>query len=71
MNLNVDTRDIVDAGLNSKQRYEYGIKARRIIDESRVYALKSILGNKYNIETFWYVDTDTTKENVCLSITRN
>ncbi|CCG20644.1 2'-O-methyltransferase [Candida orthopsilosis Co 90-125] len=70
VNLDVDSRDSVDSGLSSKQRYDYGIKARRIIDESRVYALKTILGIDYNIEIFWYVDTNVTKENVCLSITR-
>ncbi|KAI5963880.1 TRM13 [Candida theae] len=73
VNLDSDStsEDNVDSGLTSKQRYEYGIKARRIIDESRVHALKMILGHDYNVEIFWYVDTDITKENVCLSITRH
>ncbi|KAI5967723.1 TRM13 [Candida margitis] len=70
VNLNDDERNNKDSGLCSKQRYEYGIKARRIIDESRIHALKSILGDEYNVEIFWYVDTDITKENVCLSITK-
>ena len=34
---------------------EIGLKARRLIDESRVHALKSILNDKYKVEIFWYV----------------
>ena len=70
VNLDVDSRDNAESDLTAKQRYEYGIKARRIIDESRVFALKSLLGNGYEIEIFHYVDPEVTKENVCLSITR-
>ena len=37
------------------KREEIGLKARRLIDESRVHALKSILNDKYKVEIFWYV----------------
>ena len=58
------------SGLTSKQRQEYGLKARRIIDESRAFAMRSILGEDYNVELFWYIEDNITLENVCLSIVK-
>lgn len=69
----VDKKDAQEngiLGLNTHQREEIGLKARRLIDESRVHALKSILNDKYKVEIFWYVQKDVTLENVCLSISR-
>lgn len=69
----VDKKDAQEngiLGLNTHQREEIGLKARRLIDESRVHALKSILNDKYKVEIFWYVQKDVTLENVCLSIFR-
>ena len=54
----VDKKDAQEngiLGLNTHQREEIGLKARRLIDESRVHALKSILNDKYKVEIFWYV----------------
>ncbi|KAI5966854.1 TRM13 [Candida pseudojiufengensis] len=56
--------------LTSAQRYEYGLKARKLIDESRLHALRTILGDEYDVNIFWYVESNITKENVCLSITK-
>lgn len=57
-------------GLNFQQREKIGLIARRVIDESRVHALRTVLGDQYNIEMFWYVEKDITLENVCLSISK-
>ncbi|CAH6719809.1 tRNA:m(4)X modification enzyme Trm13p [[Candida] jaroonii] len=55
-------------GLNGKEKISIGLIARRIIDESRVYAMKQLLP-QHNVNIFWYVKPDVTLENVCLSIT--
>ncbi|KAK6460324.1 tRNA guanosine-2'-O-methyltransferase TRM13 [Scheffersomyces coipomensis] len=58
------------SGLQFKQREQIGFIARRLIDESRVHALRSLLTNdKVNVEMFLYTTKDTTLEDVCLSIT--
>lgn len=55
-------------GLNGPEKISVGLIARRIIDESRVFAMKQLLP-QHNVEIFWYVEKDITLENVCLSIT--
>ncbi|KAI3404847.2 TRM13 [Candida oxycetoniae] len=65
-----DEEEMHSSGLNAKERQECGLKARRILDESRAFALKSILGDAFQVEIFWYVTTETTLENVCLSVTK-
>lgn len=57
-------------GLNASQRKDLGLVARRLIDESRLYAIRQILPKCYQSELFWYVETDVTLENVCLSIVK-
>ncbi|KAK6456373.1 methyltransferase TRM13-domain-containing protein [Scheffersomyces xylosifermentans] len=59
---------VENSNLTFEEREELGIIARRLIDESRVYALKSILKDNYDIEMFWYVPRDVTLENVCLFV---
>ncbi|EMG48942.1 hypothetical protein G210_0398 [Candida maltosa Xu316] len=39
-------------GLSFEEREEIGLTARRLIDESRVHALRSILGEQYKVEIF-------------------
>ncbi|KAK6197942.1 methyltransferase TRM13-domain-containing protein [Scheffersomyces amazonensis] len=57
-----------EIGLNQKQREEIGFIARRLVDESRVFALQEILP-EFDVQMFLYSDMDITLENVCLSIT--
>jgi Methyltransferase TRM13./U11-48K-like CHHC zinc finger./CCCH zinc finger in TRM13 protein. len=58
------------SGLDFEAREELGFIARRLIDESRVHALRQLLKD-HEIHMFWYTDTDVTLENVCLCITKN
>ncbi|CAI5755728.1 unnamed protein product [Candida verbasci] len=58
------------SGLNKDERKDLGLKARRLIDESRVFAIQQILSNSYQVDLFHYVDTSITLENNCLSIKR-
>lgn len=55
--------------LSFEEREAIGLKARRLIDESRLYALKSLLPD-YNIKMFLYAEEKVTLENVCLCITK-
>ncbi|KAG7662257.1 TRM13 [[Candida] subhashii] len=57
------------SGLTFEERAEVGLLARRLIDESRVIAMKLMVGEKLDIDMFWYVQKDITLENVCLAIT--
>lgn len=57
------------SGLNYDQRELLGLKARRLIDESRLYALEKLLPN-YKPEMFLYAEKQITLENVCLSVTK-
>ncbi|ODV82859.1 hypothetical protein CANARDRAFT_30501, partial [[Candida] arabinofermentans NRRL YB-2248] len=52
-------------GMNFKQREIIGLKARRIIDESRKYAL---LKQNYNVKLIKYVSNDISLENDCLLV---
>lgn len=57
------------SGLSFKEREEVGLIGRRLIDESRVFALNQALSSRnLTVEMFWYVDKQTTLENVCLCI---
>lgn len=57
------------SGLSYESREKLGFVARRIIDESRKYAMNEILNeNGFVAEIFLYTDTDTTLENSCLCI---
>ncbi|CAK9436299.1 uncharacterized protein LODBEIA_P08570 [Lodderomyces beijingensis] len=56
------------SGLEAAQRLELGLRARRIIDESRAHAMRTALGANYDVEIFWYIESEITLENVCLSI---
>ncbi|ABN67518.2 predicted protein [Scheffersomyces stipitis CBS 6054] len=53
--------------LDYSSRERLGFVARRLIDESRVYALKSMLSG-FEVKMFWYVEKDVTLENVCLYV---
>lgn len=57
------------SGLTILERERLGQLARRLIDESRVYAIEEILGtDNYEVNINWYVESDITLENVYLSI---
>ncbi|ODQ77047.1 hypothetical protein BABINDRAFT_163781 [Babjeviella inositovora NRRL Y-12698] len=53
------------SGLTVKEREEIGLKARRIIDESRRFALES---SGFDVKLCHYVERDISLENVCLII---
>lgn len=53
--------------LSAPDRKTLGFKARRLLDESRVYALRKALP-EFKIDMFIYADLEVTLENVCLSI---
>jgi len=53
------------SGLTIKQREDLGLKARRIIDESRKYALEQ---NGYEVELCHYVPREISLENTCLIV---
>lgn len=56
--------------LSSREKEEFGLLARRMIDESRLYAInESIKDRGFLTEMFLYIDEDTTLENACLCIT--
>lgn len=50
------------------KRQRIGLAARRLVDESRLYAIKEMLPENYKCDMFWYVEPDVTLENVCLCI---
>ncbi|GEQ70464.1 hypothetical protein JCM33374_g4141 [Metschnikowia sp. JCM 33374] len=56
-------------GLSYEQRERLGLIARRLIDESRVVAINSLLKD-HRAELFLYAEKETTLENHCLRITR-
>lgn len=59
------------SGLTILERESLGQLARRLIDESRLYAIKELLDeSKYEASIHWYVDRDITLENVCLNVKR-
>lgn len=58
-----------DSGLDYDTREKLGFIARRLIDESRVYALKK-LWPQYDIQMFLYAEKEITLENVCLCVTK-
>lgn len=57
-------------GITAEERREIGLISRRLIDESRVYAIKQFLPSNFKCEIFWYAKPEITLENVCLSITK-
>lgn len=58
------------ADLSGGEKEEFGLLARRMIDESRFYAInESIKDRGLLTEMFLYIDENTTLENVCLCIT--
>ncbi|CCE72926.1 Piso0_000531 [Millerozyma farinosa CBS 7064] len=58
------------ADLSSEEKEELGLLARRMVDESRFYAInESIKDRGLSAEMFLYIDENTTLENVCLCIT--
>lgn len=65
-----DTNTVDAYGFTDQQRRQIGITTRRLIDESRLYAIRKMLPNNYKCEIFWYVNKEVTLENVCLSIVR-
>lgn len=65
-----DTQEVDTNGLTDQQRRQYGITTRRLIDESRLFAIRKMIPQHYQCEIFWYVKNDVTLENVCLSIVR-
>lgn len=66
--LDTDGADHI-SGLSIKQREELGLKARRIIDESRKYALENS-DLDVNVELCKYVSSDISLENTALIVTR-
>ena len=58
-----------ESALDYDTRERLGFIARRLIDESRVHALKQ-LWPQYNIQMFLYADKEITLENVCLCVTK-
>lgn len=57
------------SGLSFTEREELGLAGRRLIDESRVFAIDQLMGPLgYTVEMFWYVEKAVTLENVCLCI---
>lgn len=57
------------SGLTFKEREELGLVARRLIDESRVFAMNLLVNPLgFHTEMFWYVEKEITLENVCLCI---
>lgn len=61
------------SGLTVSEREELGLKARRLVDQSRVEAVIDTLTplqNQYRTEMFWYTTRDITLENVALLIKR-
>lgn len=54
-------------GLPYEEREELGLMARRLIDESRVHAIK-LLMPRFEVELFQYAARETTLENSCLCI---
>lgn len=57
------------SGLQYEEREELGLAARRLIDESRVRAVREHMP-QHKVQLFRYIDTATTLENHCLSIHR-
>lgn len=55
------------SGLTIKQREDIGLKARRIIDESRKFALEQ---NGYKVELCHYVPREISLENTCMIVTK-
>lgn len=53
------------SGMSIKEREFLGLKARRIIDESRKYALEK---NNYKVELCYYVSREISLENTCLIV---
>lgn len=67
------TRDKVTPAEEIEERHEdkelLGLAARRMIDESRVYAIREAMP-AYNVELFNYTDRAITLENSSICITR-
>lgn len=60
------------SGLTYNEREELGLVARRLIDESRVFAMNNLVNPLgFHSEMFWYVEKDITLENVCFCIVPN
>lgn len=56
------------SGMTIKEREDLGLKARRIIDESRKYALEQ---NGYKVQLCYYVPREISLENTCLIVHKN
>lgn len=67
--LEITKEDNHSLGLNYNERELLGLKARRLIDESRLSAITRLFPN-YNLKLFIYADASVTLENVCLCMTR-
>ncbi|ODV78190.1 DUF715-domain-containing protein [Suhomyces tanzawaensis NRRL Y-17324] len=59
--------DSMEHGLTYHERETLGLTARRLVDESRVHAIKELMKD-YDVEIFNYTERKITLENVCLSI---
>ena len=70
--INEDSSNEHISGLSFKEREELGLVARRLIDESRVFAMNLLVNPLgFHTEMFWYVEKEVTLENVCLCIIPN
>lgn len=58
------------SGLTYAEREQVGHMARRLIDESRVYAVNKMIGEKFHAQMYKYAESSTTLENSCLRIHR-
>lgn len=58
------------SGLSYAERERVGLIARRMIDESRVFAINKLVGSHFNVQLFKYAHHSTTLENSCLRISR-
>lgn len=58
------------SGLEYTEREKLGLLARRMIDESRVSAARTLFGPSFQVKLFTYATRATTPENSCLHICR-
>lgn len=56
-------------GLPYEEREALGLMARRMVDESRAYAVNELMP-EFEAELFLYAERETTLENSCLAVTR-
>lgn len=58
------------SGLDYAEREQLGHIARRLIDESRAYAINKMLAGTFQAKIYKYAESSTTPENSCLRVQR-